>query len=85
MNFSNVKTVDVRSAFDTIQNLKQDWLSITITRPEKSEDAFAITATIESSGDIRTVNFSDEWLTTSKEEPAGSLRRRPRKRKEKYE
>lgn len=86
INCTNANRAVAQFAYDLLKN-SQDALPLIITiRRVKSEDSFAITATIESSGDIRTVSFSDEWLTTSKEEQAGSLpKRSPRKRKEKYE
>jgi len=73
MNFSNVKTISVPSALETIQNSRQDWLSITITSPERSEEHCVLTVTTGSSGGTETLLSSDEWPTISIEALVGSF------------
>ena len=83
VNCTNANRAVAQFAYDILKN-SQDALPLIITiRRVKSEASFAITATIESSGDIRTVNFSDAWLTTLTGEPVGtSPKRKRRKRNE---
>ena len=80
INCTNANRAVAQFAYELLKN-SQDALPLIITiRREKSEDSFAITATIESSGDIRTVRFSDEWLTTLNKAPVGSSQKLRRKR-----
>jgi len=68
---SNDRTSDVRYAYDTLKSLRQDWLSITITSPEKSEGRYVLTATTGSSEGTEMLLWSDEWPTTSMEALVG--------------
>ena len=46
-------------------NKKESLLrSITITRPEKSEESFVVTATIEFWDGTQMQTYSEEWLNT---------------------
>lgn len=82
----NVKTIGVQSALKRIQSLRKDWLSITITSPERSGEHFVLTATTGSSGDTETLLWSDEWPTISIEALVGSfLLSLPNERKEKLD
>jgi hypothetical protein len=77
---TNANRAVAQFAYELLKS-STDALPLIITiRRAKFGASSAITATIESSGDIRTATFSDEWLTTSKEEPAGSSRRKSRER-----
>ena len=82
---TNASRAAAQCAYDTLKNFPDASLSITITRREKSEACSATTVTIESSDDIQTAIFSDEWLTTLNEEPAGSSPSKRRKQKERKE
>jgi hypothetical protein len=62
--------------YETLKNSLGVSLSITITRQAKSEGSSATTVTIESSDGTQTQTFSDGWLTTLKEQPGGSPRRK---------
>lgn len=66
------KTENVQSAYDLWKSLGQGSLSITITKPEKLEGPYALTAIIGSSDDIRIQILSEGLLTTSIEELVGT-------------
>lgn len=69
---STDKTESVPSAYELWESLGRGSLSITITKPEKLEGPYALTAIIGSSDDIRIQILSEGLLTTSIEELVGS-------------
>lgn len=67
------KTVDVQSAVEMLRSFPSDSRSITITKPEKSGDSYAITVTTELSDGTQTVTSSDVWPSILIEELVGSF------------
>lgn len=81
MNCTDAKRGVAQFVYDILKSFREDSPWIITIKPEKLEDYYAPTVTIESSEGIRTVLFSDAWLTTSTEEPAGMSRQKQRKRR----
>lgn len=72
-SFSTAKEMLVQSALKTLENLRPDLRSITITLPEKSEDWPVLTVTTVSSDGIETLRYLGAWPIILIEELVGTF------------